>query len=105
MTRLPFVRALRSQPILIAAIGIVLLLLGGIAVAFARGIGGDDTTEAAIGDAPNFSIQPFDGSPFTLADSSDKPVFIYFWASWCEPCKTEAPLIQRLWPEYQAKGY
>lgn len=32
-------------------------------------------------------------------------MLLYFWASWCVPCRSEAPLIQRLWPEYQAKGY
>ena len=42
---------------------------------------------------------------FALAEYRDRPVFVYFWASWCPPCKTEAPLIQRLWPEFEARGY
>ena len=32
-------------------------------------------------------------------------MFVYFWASWCGPCENEAPLIQELWPEYEARGY
>ena len=32
-------------------------------------------------------------------------MFVYFWASWCAPCREEAPLIERLWPEFQAAGY
>jgi cytochrome c biogenesis protein CcmG/thiol:disulfide interchange protein DsbE len=42
---------------------------------------------------------------FSLGDYGDRPVFVYFWASWCTPCKAEAPLIQRLWPEFEARGY
>ena len=32
-------------------------------------------------------------------------MFIYFWASWCAPCAREAPLIERLWPEFERAGY
>ncbi len=39
------------------------------------------------------------------AAHSDRPVFIYFWASWCAPCYREAPVIQQLWPEFEAAGY
>ena len=42
---------------------------------------------------------------FALGEYRDRPVFVYFWASWCTPCKSEAPLIQRLWPEFEALGY
>ena len=27
------------------------------------------------------------------------------YTSWCGPCEDEAPLIQELWPEYEARGY
>jgi cytochrome c biogenesis protein CcmG/thiol:disulfide interchange protein DsbE len=42
---------------------------------------------------------------FALGEYRERPVFVYFWASWCTPCKREAPLIQRLWPEFEARGY
>ena len=32
-------------------------------------------------------------------------MFVYFWASWCAPCESEAPLIERLWAEYEPQGY
>ena len=35
------------------------------------------------------------GKRFALADFRGKPVFINVWASWCGPCREEAPEIKR----------
>ena len=62
-------------------------------------------TDTGLTIAPDFSLPSLDGSSFTLSDYEDGPVFLYFWASWCAPCRKEAPLIERLWPEYESQGY
>ena len=36
-----------------------------------------------------------DGSPKTLADYKGKVVVLNVWASWCGPCKSESPLLER----------
>ena len=47
------------------------------------------------GQAPAFSLRTLDGRSVRLADYRGHSLLINFWASWCVPCRTEMPLIQR----------
>ena len=53
------------------------------------------------GPAPDFSLTTLDGKPFHLSDEKGKVIVINFWASWCEPCRQEAPALESLWQQYQ----
>ena len=55
--------------------------------------------------APSFEVERLDGSgTVSLASLRGKAVVLNFWASWCEPCKEEAPLLQAAWERYRAQG-
>lgn len=54
--------------------------------------------------APPFSLQLFDGTTLRLEDLRGKVVFLNFWASWCPPCRAEAPLLEEASRHYADTG-
>jgi len=55
--------------------------------------------------APDFTLQDLDGKTWKLSELKGKKiVMIDFWATWCNICKREMPILQKVYQEYQAKG-
>lgn len=42
------------------------------------------------------TIRELPGAEFDAALTSLKPVLMYFWASWCQPCKMVKPIIESI---------
>jgi thiol-disulfide isomerase/thioredoxin len=48
---------------------------------------------------PDVSLPDVLGKPHRLADWIGRPLVVNFWATWCEPCRREIPLLEDLWRE------
>lgn len=44
--------------------------------------------------APRVVYQKLDGGTFTIAQDRGHVLFLDFYASWCEPCKLQAPIVE-----------
>lgn len=55
--------------------------------------------------APDFELETFAGDRYLLSDLRGKPVLINFWASWCPPCRSEMPAIQKVYDEFRDQGF
>lgn len=55
-----------------------------------------------LGPARDFKLKLLDGNKFvSLKTFKGKPLVINFWASWCPPCRQEAPTLSALARKYQ----
>lgn len=46
--------------------------------------------------APEFALPSLSGGTVRLADYAGRVVLLNFWATWCRPCVTEMPALERL---------
>ncbi len=83
---------------LLAAVLLAALALG---LQLAR----QNATQPTRGPAPDFSLGLFDGGDLRLSDLRGQVVLINFWASWCPPCRVEAPDLQALYADYRGAGF
>lgn len=58
------------------------------------------TWDAVKGDAPPLSGHTLTGELFSLEDRRDRPLLIYFWATWCPICGISSGTIDRLSQDY-----
>ena len=54
--------------------------------------------------APDFVLTSFDGQRIQLSDYRGQVVVLNFWATWCPPCRVEAPVLQRAAERLESAG-
>jgi DsbE subfamily thiol:disulfide oxidoreductase len=61
----------------------------------------------AVGDpAPDKQLSKLDGSGSgEIADYRGRWVLVNFWASWCDPCRTEAPALESFQRQHAEQGF
>jgi peroxiredoxin len=97
---------------LLLLVGVLALLAGRDTPAPATGgvsalggaSGGNATTVRVGSPAPGFTLVDIDGQVVQLSDFRGRPVWINFWASWCQFCRAEMPVMEERYQREQASG-
>ena len=72
---------------------------GGLAV-------NDNTVELDVDGevAVEFSLSLIGGGNISSQELRGRVVMLDFWASWCQPCREEAPVLAQVYGEYRDRG-
>jgi thiol-disulfide isomerase/thioredoxin len=54
--------------------------------------------------APEFTLKDSTGKVVHLSDYKGKVVLLDFWATWCGPCRAEAPIVDQVSRRWRDKG-
>jgi cytochrome c biogenesis protein CcmG, thiol:disulfide interchange protein DsbE len=88
------------------SLGSIILIIGVVMVIIVFGLqlARQNMTQPTSGPAPQFQMTTYDGQQFSLSDLRGSIVVLNFWASWCVPCRTEAPDLEQVSQTYADRG-
>ena len=104
--------------VVLIAISFVVLLVYGLTTKAANTTIDDALSRGQAQRAPAFELDRFtdgevrtapwaaaaDDGRVSLSELRGTPLVINFWASWCDPCRAEAPRLERSWRSAKPRG-
>lgn len=103
---------MKNKKSIVITLLIFVLLLGGASILYQRlqdsverqQLAETEEAEEEAGEdiskAPDFTVYDIHGEEVHLSDYVGKPVIMNFWASWCDPCKSEMPDFEEAYKTY-----
>ncbi|MFZ4755604.1 MAG: TlpA family protein disulfide reductase [Miltoncostaeaceae bacterium] len=96
----------------VAALLIIALLVVGLAASGGSTAIDDALVSGQRPPAPDITLPvlvsgpglPPAGQQVSLSSLKGTPVVLNLWASWCGPCRDEAPIFETAWERYRGKG-
>jgi cytochrome c biogenesis protein CcmG/thiol:disulfide interchange protein DsbE len=92
------------------AIGLVAVLLVGIALVprivrfHEASIVGRDGPDFSLALVANGAVLGGDGTAVTMSQLRGRAVLLDFWATWCPPCRVEAPIVDQIARRWRDRG-
>lgn len=91
-------RFTRRRNVLVALLALVVVLASAHYLISRSSDCGSEPTSVAQAKpgtpAPAILGTTTDGKPFDLAVYEGRPVIVTFWASWCQPCQADIPILE-----------
>ena len=111
-------RPARRRVLLVAFVAVLVLAVAGVvAVAVQSSSGSGRSAEPGTSApppprggvnrgavAPDFQLTTLDGDTVRLSSFRGRPVIVNFWASWCNPCREEFPLLRTAYAAHRSAG-
>ena len=84
----------------------VILILLALTLFLAVSASAEDESSLLGKPFPDFTIKDCEGNTFTLSEAlkDHEAVLINFWATWCGPCRSEFPAINKVYEEYKDRA-
>ena len=55
--------------------------------------------------APDFTLKDINGNSVSLSSFKGKVILLNFWATWCPPCRSEIPSMNKLYQKLKGRGF